>query len=110
MTLKKAIQECESEWSQNKKLVDLRGRDVRKGVPKGLPYFFVDFGNDSGFAHIIEDERSFPRNFAHEIIGGMMELDHSVWRKKKYDTFKEKRDKLMNFLKAWGPYDFTRDT
>jgi len=106
---KKAIQECETEWSQNKKLVDLRGRDVRKCIPKGLPYFSVDFGDDSGFAHVIEDEQSFPRNFAQEIIGGMLELDHSIWRKRKNDSFSDQREKLMNFLKIWGPYDWTRD-
>ncbi|CAG7831460.1 unnamed protein product [Allacma fusca] len=105
---KKAIQECETEWSQNKKLVDLRKRDVRKAVPKGLPYFAVDFGMDSGFAHVVEDERNFPRNFAQEIIGGMLELDHHLWRKQKQDDFKAQRDKVMAFLKFWGPYDWTR--
>jgi len=90
-------------------LVDLRGRDVRKSIPKGLPYFSVDFGDDSGFAHVIEDERNFPRNFAQEIIGGMMELDHSIWRKRKNDNFKEQREKVMKFLKVWGPHDWTRD-
>jgi len=62
--LQKAILECETEWSTNKKLVDLGGRDVRKAVPKGLPYFAVDFGMQSGFAHVIEDEKEFPNNFA----------------------------------------------
>ncbi|MPC53198.1 CWF19-like protein 2 [Portunus trituberculatus] len=61
---KKAIMECEREWAQNKKLVELKGRDVRHAVPKGLPYFFVDFAMDAGFAHVIEDEREFPNNFA----------------------------------------------
>jgi hypothetical protein len=42
----------------------LSGKDVRRAVPKGLPYFAVDFGLDSGFAHVIEDEKMFPRNFA----------------------------------------------
>lgn len=56
------------EWSNNKKLVDLRGRDVRRAVPKGLPYFSVDFGMDSGFAHVIENERLFPQNFAQVIL------------------------------------------
>lgn len=60
----KAIMECEHEWAQNKKLVDLKGRDVRRAVPKGLPYFFVDFAMDAGFAHVIEDEQEFPNNFA----------------------------------------------
>ena len=55
--------ECESEWSNNKKVVDLAGRDVRKAVPKGLPYFSVDFGMQSGYAHVIEDKRLFPNNF-----------------------------------------------
>ena len=61
---KKAIMECESEWAQNKKLIDLKNRDVRKAVPKGLPYFFVDFAMTPGYAHVIEDEQQFPSNFA----------------------------------------------
>lgn len=44
--------------------MDLSGKDVRRAVPKGLPYFSVDFGLDSGFAHVIEDEKMFPKNFA----------------------------------------------
>jgi hypothetical protein len=27
-------------------------------------YFVADFGLDSGFAYVIEDDRMFPRNFA----------------------------------------------
>lgn len=62
--LQKAILECETEWSSNKKLVDLSGKGVRQAVPKGLPYFFVDFGLQPGYAHVIEDEKIFPQNFA----------------------------------------------
>ncbi len=108
--LQKAIQECETEWSQNKKVVDLKHGDVRRAVPKGLPYFSVEFGDDTcGFAHVIEEERYFPANFAQEIIGGMMELDHQIWRKQKKDDFNTQRTKLMNFLKNWAPFDFTRE-
>lgn len=32
-------------------------------VPKGFPYFAVDFGNEGGFAHVIEDEQKFPHYF-----------------------------------------------
>lgn len=32
-------------------------------VPKCFPYFCVDFGMVGGFAHVIEDEKSFPRYF-----------------------------------------------
>ena len=60
-----ATQECEAEWAHNKKLITLsRERGLRRSVPKGLPYFHVGFGTDEGFAHVIEDERDFPGNFA----------------------------------------------
>ncbi|NWY27579.1 C19L2 protein, partial [Pheucticus melanocephalus] len=60
---KKAIMESDEEWSMNKKLIDLSSKDIRKSVPKGLPYFSVDFGLQGGFAHVIEDEHNFPHYF-----------------------------------------------
>jgi hypothetical protein len=56
--------EAEKNWAQNKPIVDLRGKGVRKSLPKGLPYFSVDFGLEDGFAHIIEDKEAFPSYFA----------------------------------------------
>jgi hypothetical protein len=65
MYFQKAIQECEGEWTHNKKLIALsRERRLRRSVPKGLPYFHVGFGMDEGFAHVVEDEVDFPDNFA----------------------------------------------
>lgn len=65
MYFQKAIQECESEWADNVKLVQLRDKGLRRSVPKGLPYFHVDFGTQDGFAHVIEDTNTFPKNFGH---------------------------------------------
>ena len=76
MFFKKAIMESEEEWSMNKKLVDLKNNDVRKTIPKGLSYFTVQFGMEKGgFAHVIEDCRLFPRYFARQVLGGMLDLD-----------------------------------
>lgn len=61
---KKAIQESEREWSTNKQLIDMKTGDVRRAIPKGLPYFWVTFGADRGFAHVIEEQDRFPANFA----------------------------------------------
>lgn len=61
---KKALLECETEWAINKKVIDLSSKDVRRSVPKSLPYFAVDFGMQGGYAHVIEDEKMFPNNFA----------------------------------------------
>ncbi|CAC5398373.1 CWF19-like protein 2 homolog,CWF19-like protein 2 [Mytilus coruscus] len=105
---KKAIQEAEYEWSDNKKLVDLRGRNIRKAIPKGFPYFCVDFGNEGGFAHVIEDERSFPYYFGREILGGMLDAEPQLWRKPSKENFDDQRKKVLQFAEKWKPYDWTQ--
>jgi len=56
--------ECEIEWSINKKIVDLTSKDIRHAVPNGLSYFVVEFASHPGYAHVIENEEMFPKNFA----------------------------------------------
>lgn len=106
---KKAIMECEAEWAQNKKLVDLKNRSVRSAVPKGLPYFFVDFAMDPGYAHVIEDEQDFPHNFAQEIVGGMLDLETNLWRKPRKENFDQQRRKVMEFNSWYKEFDPTQD-
>lgn len=107
MYFKKALLECEMEWSTNKKVVDLDRKNVRQAIPKGLPYFAVNFGTQGGFAHVIEDEKLFPRNFAQEIIGGMLDLDSHMWRKPRREKFDEQKKKVMEFADQWRKYDCT---
>ncbi|XP_041981406.1 CWF19-like protein 2 homolog [Aricia agestis] len=102
---KKALLECEAEWSMNKKVVELKGKNIRKGVPKGLPYFWIDFGMDPGFAHIIEDQQLFPKNFAEEIIGGMLDLDHTTWKNPQKEYGDLQRKKVLEFLQEWKPFE-----
>lgn len=104
---KKALLECESEWAMNKKVIDLKGKDVRKAVPKGMSYFFVDFGMQSGFAHIIEDEQRFPSAFAQEILGGILDLEPQAWRRPRRENFDQQRKKVLDFAAEWKEYDFT---
>lgn len=104
---KKAIQESESEWSHNKKLVDTRGKEVQKCIPKGLPYFSVDFGLDGGFAHVVEDEALFPTYFGREIIGGMLDVEPRLWRRPHKEHFTEQTKRSVKFSDWWKPYDWT---
>ncbi|XP_016848146.2 CWF19-like protein 2 isoform X1 [Anolis carolinensis] len=105
---KKAIMESDEEWSMNKKLIDLSSKDVRKSVPKGLPYFSVDFGLQGGFAHVIEDQHKFPIYFGKEIIGGMLDLEPRLWRKGLRENFEDQRKKVLQFAQRWKPFDFTK--
>ncbi len=109
MFFQKAIQECEGMWAQNKKLIKLsRDRDIRRAVPRELPYFHVDFGDQDGFAHVLEDEADFPRNFAQEILGGMLDLEPRLWRNPKRDSFEAQKAKVLAFGADWKKVDFTK--
>lgn len=105
---KKAIMESESEWAQNKKLIDTRKKGLRGAVPKGLPYFSVEFGLDGGFAHVIEDEELFPHYFGKEILGGMLDLEPRRWRKPRRENFEEHKKKVLQFAEWWEPFDWTK--
>ncbi|XP_062949994.1 CWF19-like protein 2 isoform X2 [Cynocephalus volans] len=105
---KKAIMESDEEWSMNKKLIDLSSKDIRKSVPRGLPYFSVDFGLQGGFAHVIEDQHKFPHYFGKEIIGGMLDIEPRLWRKGIRESFEDQRKKALQFAQWWKPYDFPK--
>lgn len=104
----KAILESDTEWAQNVKLVDTRKKGLRVSIPKGLPYFSVEFGLDGGFAHVIEDEALFPLYFGKEIIGGMLDLEPQRWRNPRRENFEHHKRKVLQFADWWKPYDWTR--
>ena len=51
---KKAILECDEEWSQHRKLYETQGCAIGV-IPPSFAYFDVGFGLQSGYAHVIED-------------------------------------------------------
>ena len=108
MYYQKAIQECETEWSDNVKLVKLKDRNISRNIPKGLPYFHVDFGLDNGFAHVIEDEENWNRRFGHEIVGGMMDIEARVMRNPPWEQFDQQKAKVIQFGEMWRQFDFTK--
>ncbi|KAK9961740.1 hypothetical protein ABG768_007140 [Culter alburnus] len=105
---KKAIMESDEEWAMNKKVVDLSSKDIRHAVPRGLPYFSVDFGLQGGFAHVIENEHKFPHYFGKEILGGMLDLEPRRWRKPIRENFDDQRKKVLKFAQWWKPFDCTK--
>lgn len=105
---KKAIIESESEWSTNKKIVDLKDQTVRNAIPKNMPYFTVGFGMENGYAHVIEKSEAYPSHFAKEIIGGILDLDPLIWMRPRKESFSEQSKKVIEFLKWWKPFDFNQ--
>eukprot|EP00092_Neocalanus_flemingeri_P033318 GFUD01036233.1.p1 GENE.GFUD01036233.1~~GFUD01036233.1.p1 ORF type:complete len:820 (+),score=317.06 GFUD01036233.1:41-2500(+) len=108
MYYQKAIQECETEWSNNKKLVKLKEKNIARNIPRGLPYFHVDFGMDMGFAHVIEDEEDWNRRFGHEVVGGMMDTEPRTMRNPPWEQFDEQKRKVIQFGGMWAQFDWTK--
>jgi len=108
MYFQKAIQECETEWTNNKKLVKLKEKNIARNIPKGLPYFHVDFGLDLGFAHIIEEEEDWNRRFGHEVVGGMLDTDPRTMRNPPWEQFEEQKRKVIQFGGMWSEFDWTK--
>ncbi|CAL1276610.1 unnamed protein product [Larinioides sclopetarius] len=95
---KKALLESEEEWTHNIKLIDLTGKGLRRSVPKNLPYFCISFDPSvhAGFAHVIEDEKQFPKNFGKEVVGGMLDIDYNyLYKNRKDDSVKKSSEALL---------------
>jgi len=103
---KKALLESEAEWTDNRKLIDTTGRGIRRSVPKELPYFNVEFGVKQGFAHIVEST-DFPTHFGKEILGGMLELPHNLWKKPKDEDSEVLRKQVLKFIDDYKAFDWT---
>lgn len=105
---RKAILESE-EWTSNKQLIDTAGKGLRRSIPKGFPYFHVSW-QGGGFVHVIEEEGDFPAGFGIDICAGMMGLPPGRFDKKgsKRKSFDSERQSVLEFLKAWEPYDWTQ--
>ncbi|KAI0801739.1 CwfJ C-terminus 1-domain-containing protein-like protein [Irpex lacteus] len=126
---RESILMSETEWSQHKKLIDFSSRPFRRAMVPNLPYFMVqfDYKGEKGYGHVIEgtgeatemgdednavDEGArgsgeFPRFFAAEIIGSVLELEPRKWRHPRKIDYRHNKDRVAKFKKQYGEYDWT---
>ncbi|KZS90512.1 hypothetical protein SISNIDRAFT_430789 [Sistotremastrum niveocremeum HHB9708] len=128
---KESILSSEAEWSTHKKLIDFSARPggFRRAMVPNLPYFMVqwDYKGEKGYGHVIEgvgdaagagegdgavDEGDkgggeFPRWFAAEIIGGVLELEPRRWRRPKKIDFASNKERVRRFRQQYDKYDWT---
>lgn len=103
---KKAILESDEVWAQNTKFLETTGKGLARTVPKGFPFFHVEFGLDRGFAHVVEDEEQFPHHFGRSIVGGMLDVGADAWMRPKAPADNTRR--IKEFADMWRDYDWTR--
>ncbi|KAH9980197.1 CwfJ C-terminus 1-domain-containing protein-like protein [Lactifluus volemus] len=125
---KESILMSEAEWSQHKKLIDFSTRPggFRRMMVPNLPYFMVQFDHkgEKGYGHVIEgsgdaagDEEGldegekgggdFPRYFAGEIIGNILELEPRRWLRPRRLDFGQNKERVVKFKKRFDQFDWT---
>ncbi|KAG8819019.1 hypothetical protein FRC18_012223 [Serendipita sp. 400] len=130
---KESILMSESEWSQHKKLIDFSSRPggFRRAMVPNLPYFMVlfDYKGQKGFGHVIEgvgdaagggddpdgavDEGEkgggeFPKWFAAEIIGNILDREPRLWRRPKWIDRGQNASRVTAFRKKFDAFDWTK--
>ena len=104
-----ALNEAESQWtSEGRRVIATEGRGLRRCIPENFAYFHVAFGGgDVGYVHPIEDEDAWERSFGREVIGGMLDIPHTLWRRPRRRTAEEGRQAAERFSTIWRPFDWT---
>ncbi|KAL5520023.1 hypothetical protein ACEPAG_1683 [Sanghuangporus baumii] len=128
---RESILAAETEWTQHKKLIDFSARPggFRRAMVPNLPYFMVqfDYKGEKGYGHVIEgtseaagldepdgavDEGEkgggdFPKYFAAEIIGNVLDLEPRRWRRPRRIDFRFNKERVSKFKKKYDKFDWT---
>ena len=104
---RQTLVEQADEFGTHNKLLSTKEKGIRRTVPKGFPYFFIEWdAPHQGYAQIIESS-DFPVDFAADTVAGMAHLDPLRFKKKQKFTAEQERGHILKFLEKWKPYDWT---
>ena len=100
---KKALSDVDEEWSTHKKLIDTAQKGLRRAIPEGFPYFHIEWAR-GGYAHIIEDEEKFPKEFGTECCAGMMGLDMMELKRRRRPSMQEESERVRTLTQKLKPF------
>lgn len=107
MFFKEGLTNCETEWSQHKKIIDTRGKKLAACIPPNFPYFHVDFDGKGGFLHVVESARDFTHYFGRSIAASILQVSPELYIKPHRKSPLEEEADIKAFTKAWAPFDWT---
>lgn len=109
-----AMREQTEEWGTHNKILKISAKKpLPLVVPKGFPYFAVQWGSIStsestGYAQIVEAE-GFRHDFGLDVLAGMLDLDPIRFRRKQQFSHEDERKGIADFLAKWEKVDWTRE-
>jgi len=109
MFFKNSLAEITDDWGTHTKVVKTGGRGSRGSVPKNFAYFCVDW-DGGGYAQIIEDVQSFPKDFGGDTVAGMTGADPSRFGRRggrEAEGQNTIRARAAEFGVKWREFDWT---
>ena len=104
---KQGLLTSDEEWAQHHKIIDTRGKDVRRCIPDNFAFFHVDFNLEGGYAHVIEDTAQFKVTFGRGIIAGMLDLEPRLYLNPAREDHAAQRLRVVDFKPLYEPFDWT---
>eukprot|EP01062_Namystynia_karyoxenos_P069257 TRINITY_DN64785_c0_g1_i1.p1 TRINITY_DN64785_c0_g1~~TRINITY_DN64785_c0_g1_i1.p1 ORF type:complete len:558 (+),score=175.05 TRINITY_DN64785_c0_g1_i1:73-1674(+) len=105
----KALDEAEGEFvQQHKRVIKTRGKPLAQCLARQVPYFHVAFGLEGGFAHVIAEPGRFPRDFARQVCGGVLDLGMRGRLSKQGNAALLGHEARRAFRERWDPHDWTK--
>jgi diadenosine tetraphosphate (Ap4A) HIT family hydrolase len=81
-TVVQELENSDSEWTNNKKVVFIQDDHLKGKIPSGFSYIYFDFDMSKGLAHVIENHRKFTPEYCKTLLAETLNLEVLFLRKK----------------------------
>ena len=106
----KAFTDLDGDWAVHKKVYNISKKEggLFKQIPPNFAYVYIEWSEDEGLAHIIEDDERFDRKMIYEVFGTMNEID-DLQARSTPEILPEQMEKFYDsFTSKFSAFDWSK--